>query len=107
LSDQSTSSSIPEAQKCPRCGEYIFLGETECSRCGYNVASVEQRLRGLNPVPISATLIALGVMFAFVSFAFENNMRFAVFLLGSAGIIGGGLVYAADMIFNNPMRKRK
>lgn len=98
---------IPDIKRCPNCGNPIFLGETQCSKCGANVATLEERLRGLNSTMITAFAFAVGVMLTLASFGMEDLLRF-IFLIGGMGlIVGGGLYWAVNLILNDPMRKRK
>jgi hypothetical protein len=102
------SNPVPDIKKCPRCGNPIFIGETECSRCGYNVATAKDRLRNLSPIPIATVMTLMGIFLVFLAFGEDDNLtKFIFFLLGGGGIVGAGLVYTFLTFFNDPMRKRK
>ena len=98
---------IPEVKRCPNCGEPIFLGELECSNCGEDVASLEQRIRSLNPTLVAGTGLLLGLMLTIAGLGEDGILGLILIVLGGSSMIGGGLFWGAMLFLNDPRRKRQ
>jgi hypothetical protein len=109
MSQQKPASQVdvPDIEKCPNCGHVVFLGEIECSQCGHPVGSLERRIRLLNPIPIAAILVIVGLIVSAAAIGADPLPQLILLLMGMGLIVSGGLVVAADILLNDPFRKRK
>ncbi len=103
-----TDINLPDIEKCPNCGHNIFLGETECSNCGYDVSNWEQKLQSINPQMVAVFLFILGVLTAISVFSTDNDtVRAILLIIGSGLIISGGLVMTADYFLEDVIQQLK
>ena len=101
-------SKVPSVEKCPRCGNYIFVDETECSRCGYNVATLEEAIRKQNPIILAAGLVVAGMIIGIVSLEIDNEiLRLLGIIAGMGIVLSGSGVYLMSVLLYNPLRRRK
>lgn len=95
---------IPDIEKCPNCGQNIFLGETECSRCGYDVSNWQQKLQQFNPQVVAGLLFLVGVLITLSGLSADNTVRAILVLLGMGLIVSGGLVMTAEYFLEDIIR---
>jgi ribosomal protein L32 len=98
---------IPEINTCPRCGEYILLGDVVCSNCGYGVQSTTDRLRSQPAIVVTVGAFVIGTMIAAAATGMDNPWKFVALLIGFGFIVGGSLYYAADLLVLNKHNRRR
>ena len=98
---------VPEIKECPRCGEVILLGDVVCSNCGYGVQTASDRLRSQPAIVVTVAAFAIGMMIAAAATTMENPWQFITLVIGFAFVVGGGLYYAADLLYLNQHNRRR
>lgn len=98
---------VPDIDKCPNCGQNIFLGETECSRCGHDVANWEQKLQRFNPQVIAVLLFLLGLFTTISGLSANDTVKVILLIVGMGLIVGGGLVVTAEYFLEDILREIK
>src|SRR5687767_1912271 len=98
---------VPDIRTCPRCGNPILLGDTVCTRCGQNVASLEEQIRGQPPNVIALVGFVLGLMVGVAALGMDEPLNILAGLVAFGLIAGGGLFYAFHLlVLSNERRKR-
>jgi hypothetical protein len=107
---------LPDIPQCPRCGANILLGDTRCSKCGYNVQTSYQALREQSPTLVAFFLFGLGMLFVapvLLTALTDGTLEEAGLVEQVLGVFGfllvvaGGLYYAADLFILSANNKRK
>src|SRR5688572_29706154 len=99
---------VPDIRTCPRCGNPILLGDTVCTRCGQNVASLEEQIRGQPPNVIALLGFVVGVLFGIAALGMDEPWNILAGLAAFGSFAGGGLSYALHLlVLSNERRKRK
>jgi hypothetical protein len=104
---KSPPPSIPEIEKCPRCGHDILLGDRRCSNCGYNVQSIGDSIRELSPRFVALIGFVIALFAGLVAISTEDVVQgiFAVIAFGA--VLGGGLYWVLYLVFVDPKRPRR
>lgn len=97
----------PEIRTCPRCGNNILLGDTLCSRCGYNTQSSTDWLRQQPPNVIAFVGFAIGVLVMIAALGMSDTLQMVMVLIGFGFIVGGGMFYALHLFFFDDSQERK
>ena len=103
---QASKPVVPEIQTCPRCGNPILIGDDICNVCGYNMQSLETRFRSQPPNVVAITSFVIGILIAVASTGMDNPLQALTLLAAFGFIVGGGLYYAAHLIFTSDERRK-
>lgn len=103
---RETEIDIPSVKKCPQCAAPIFVDELECSRCGYSVATLQQRIMALNPVLVAGLGLLVGIMLSIAGLNEQGLLSLILLGVGIGSVVGGGLFWAAHFLLSDPLRKR-
>jgi|GEM_PF-6678160 len=109
MTNQNKSSEpvVPEIESCPYCGHHVLIGDVTCSNCGRNLQSSTERLMSIPANVVSFTLFAIGVMVSMAAFTGMDGLgQFIALIVGFGFIAGGGLYYAADLLYFNATDQR-
>lgn len=98
---------VPDIQQCPNCGNHVFLGETECSRCGQDVSNWEQKVREFDLRIAGILLILVGLLATFSAFSSADTQKAILLVVGIGFIIGGGLTATADYFLEDILNQIK
>jgi hypothetical protein len=107
LPGKAPSPNVPEIKKCPRCGNDILIGDRRCSRCGYNLSTLEDSLKSMNPMFIAFVCLMVGGALALAATGMDGIMQLAFLGLGSAIVIGGGVFMGLSYIVGDSKQLRK
>lgn len=105
---KSPPPAVPNIQQCPQCGNNILIGDRRCSRCGYNVSTLNETLRDFTPRYVLLVGGSIAFVLLLVGFSLEGTARAVTLFL--AFLVGGGVwLYFVGMtyIFNDPLRRRR
>lgn len=106
MTKQSSPPNVPEIEQCPRCGNNILIGDKRCSRCGYDLMSIEDKLRAQNPNFVALVSFVIGVALALAATGVDGFMQGAFLIVGTLIIVGGWGFLVASYIFTDDKRPR-
>jgi hypothetical protein len=103
----SPAPNVPEIEKCPRCGADVLIGDRRCSNCGYDLTTVDDWLRSLNPTLVAFVGLVVGIAFVLAATGMDGILQIFFVLLGSAIVLGGGVFMGLSIILADRRRLRK
>jgi hypothetical protein len=104
---KASEPTIPEPRPCPRCGTKVLLGDPVCPRCGYDMQTASERLKGQPAIVVTGVLFAMGLFVAAAGLSFEGTARGFILAFAAVLVIIGGAYYAADLLIISANDRRK
>lgn len=98
---------VPDIKKCPRCGNPILIGDRRCSRCGYNVDTLDAALRRQNPTLIAGLAALFGVGITLGALGMDDLPQLITLAIGAGLILAGSAYLGISIVFLDDKRRRK
>ncbi|NDJ85907.1 MAG: zinc ribbon domain-containing protein [Chloroflexi bacterium] len=103
---ETPAPNVPKIEKCPRCGANVLIGDKRCSNCGYNLMTLEDSVRSLNPLIVGLVTTIIGAAFALAAIGQGDRAQLIFLLIGSAFFIGGGAFVGLSYVMTDRKRPR-